>query len=185
MVGESSDPSIIGIDGDLPYSKQTDHYTCVPRCLWMVLEKIKKPGYLITDYTAEEIAKILKSSPHLATSYRDIEYLNEKLKIDTPIVNFKPSSGNKWDDIEAELKDKKPVIAYLKGSPNYRVAHAVVVTKYDPESDKITYVEPRDGEKYIYIGDFMEYWENAHHVLIPVSVGDVIQTNLDEIMEEE
>lgn len=187
MTEELSEPVVIGIKGGLTFSQQTDHYTCVPHCLWMVLEKIKKmvPNHTIKNYTPEEIALIVKSKPRLATSFNDIQYLNEELKEQTPIVTFKPDSGYKWDDIINELKSEKPVIAYLKGNPRRRIAHAVVVTKYDKGNDQVTYIDSKSGSQTIYVADFMDYWDNAANVLYPTEVGKLIQTKFNNAIKED
>lgn len=187
MTEDFAEQVVIGIKGCLPFSQQTDHYTCVPHCLLMVLDEIKKiiPKNTIKNYTSEEIATLVRSKPRLATSFNDVQYLNEELKEQTPIVTFNPDSGFKWDDIKNELRAEKPVIAYLKGNPNHLIAHAVVVTKFDKDNDQITYTDPKLGKKTIYVADFMDYWDNASNVLYLVEVGKLIQTHLDETPKED
>lgn len=169
----------------LPYSQQEDNYSCVPRCAWMVLEHLRnKQNFNIPPFTVPELEKVLETSLYLMTSYGAFKNLNEVLKTGSPIISFKPDTGYKWDELLKELQQKKPVITYLKGNPNHRVAHAVVVTKYDLKTDQITYVDPRDGEKTMYVGKFMEYWENAYNVLVPVNIGEIYQLSLEESIKK-
>ena len=66
----TTEPIVIGIKGALPHTQQILHYTCVPHCLWMVIEKIKLtiPQNSIKSWTVQEIVDIAKSNPHTRAS---------------------------------------------------------------------------------------------------------------------
>ena len=180
------------IDDPIPFSKQDDQNSCVPHCLCMVLDHYRiKEGFWVYGFNVEDIKEICETSRQMATSYRHVENLNKELKTKSnPILTFYPDANYSWDKILEELNEKRPVIAYLKSDRVHPLAHSVIVRKYDPSTDEITMIDPKKGEDLIaredilYIGDFLVLWENAFNILIPVSEGEVFQTDLEKVLKE-
>lgn len=172
---------------DVPFSQQKDHYSCVAHCLWMVINHFgNKDGHNVPNLSVDEIRVKIKSSQELATDLENVININDPLKKANPILTFYPDVNYSWDDILSELREQRPVIAWMREFPDpYDWAHSVVLVSFDPTTNRLVYIDPLEGEKVIYVGDFLEKWENAYKALIIVKVGEVFQIKLDDALKGE
>lgn len=146
-----------------------------------------KENHTVPPLTVTEIIKIINSSPELATDLENVENINEPLKTTSnPIIKFYPDVNYKWDEIEDELREKRPIIAWIRETPDpYEWAHVIVIKEYRPSDRRLIYLDSlKEGEQNMYVGDFLALWENVHNAAIFVKEGEVIQLIFDEIMED-
>jgi len=183
---ENNSSVVLEVD-NIPLSKQGDNYSCVAHCIWMVIQYFAQNlGHTVPDLPVDEITKTIKATPELATDLDDLERINEPLKKANPILTFYPEVDYPWERVLAELREKKPVIAWIKENLDpYVLAHSVVIRKFDPQKGEVIYIDPQEGEQTMYIGRFLELWANAYNILIPIKVGEVLQTRLDLVLKKE
>ncbi len=87
-------------------------------------------------------------------------------------------------EIETEMKEKRPVIAWVELSTNgHRCGHAVVITGIDRDESLIYYNDPIFGEKQEEMTVFTSRWDNRERILIKVKIGQ--RRILDEFIEED
>jgi len=166
---------------DVPLIYQEKDFTCVPVCIKMVLDSIRAQntnGYIPT-MNVEEISMTI-GTDELGTSLEDVEKINEKLVKAIPSIEFVAEMNRGFDEIEKEILQGKPVIAWIK----IPYAHSVVITGVDKTLLTVYYNDPQRGKKQMDMGKFISCWQEADNTLIKVKIGEKIQRIMPEYAEK-
>ena len=133
-----------------------------------------------------DIAKIIETRAD-GTLIENVRNLNTNLTVLRAIPSLEFDVGLKMhslSEIEEEIKNNRPVIAWVELSEGIRrYAHAIVIT--DLDRNLIYYNDPMFGEMQEDIGAFMSKWERLDRLLIKVKIGKREQRLLDEYVRKE
>ena len=166
---------------DVPMFGQPIFYYCVPACIKMVVEYVRREhGTKIPRLKISTIARIVKTTID-GTAPKDVENMNEALARSVPSVEFKTQFLGRFPEIVRELNEKRPVIVWINCvDPPDTVWHAIVVTGFDPEHNKIFYNEP-DGaiENEEEVGIFINKM-GVQGKMVKVLIGKIIDRHIDE-----
>lgn len=162
----SADPlPIVHID-------QEDRFSCAPICVKMVLNYVSQDlGINIPNLDLNDIRRIVRTQADGTLPY-DVARINQKLRPASHRVEFIPSEGNSFHDIEEELEGKRPVIAWiLKTVDNIGFYHAVVITHVDKDRLIVGYDDPMFGKQEYPVPSFLNDWEECeNNLLIRLSI---------------
>jgi ABC-type bacteriocin/lantibiotic exporter with double-glycine peptidase domain len=166
---------------DVPLEYQEDDVSCVPVCMKMILEFIRRenPTGYIPNMNVEEISQTV-GTDELGTPLENIEKINEKLGKAVPSVEFVAELNCSFREIENEILEGKPVIAWVK-IPH---PHSIVVTGLNKDSLIVYYNDPELGKKQIEMGKFVSSWNQYDNVLIKVKIGGKIQRIIPEYAQK-
>jgi len=170
------------VELDVPLFGQPMFYYCVPTCIKMVLEYVrKKHGKKIPRLSIKTIARVVKTTID-GTAPKDVENMNDYLSKVVPSVEFKTEFLSRFPEVRKELEDKEnPVIAWINCvEPPDMVWHAVVVTGFDPRTNTVFFNDP-DGsiEKKEDVGKFIKKW-GVQARLVKVLIGRKQQRHINE-----
>lgn len=165
---------------------QTDGYSCVPRCVKMILDYISGGlGGKLHNLDVSDIGEIIETRTD-GTLPNKITNLNKEKHVlrAVPSIEFEyDQKMHTFAEIEAEMKERRPVIAWVELSEDHhRCAHAVVVTGIDKDKSLIYYNDPIFGEKEEEITVFVSRWDKLDRTLVKVKIGQ--KRILDEFIEE-
>jgi len=166
---------------NVPLEYQEDDFSCVPVCIKMILEFVRQQnttGY-VPNMNIEEISQAI-GTDELGTPLQGIEKINEKLLKAVPSIEFEAKMNCTFSEIEKEIQDGRPVIAWIK-TP---FAHSILVTGLNREALVLYYNDPQRGKRQIEMGKFMSAWESIDNVLIKVEIGGKIQRVIPEFVEK-
>ena len=166
---------------DVSLEYQENDFSCTPVCIKMVLEFVRKenPTGYIPGMNVEEISKTV-GTDELGTPLENIGKINEKLLKAVLSVEFVAEINCSFDEIENEILQGKPVIAWVK-IPH---PHSVVVTGLNKDLLIVYYNDPELGKKQIEMGRFISAWDRNNNVLIKVKIGEKIQRVIPEYAEK-
>lgn len=134
---------------DVPHMHQQTFYYCVPACQKMVLDySVKhfniKSSKVLSVKTIAKVTRTLKEG----TAPEDCERVNELLRRARPPIKFETKYVQDFPDILAELKEEKPVIAWINmKDPPDQLWHAVVVKGFEPSTHTVFYDNPAETEE--------------------------------------
>jgi hypothetical protein len=164
---------------------QEDGHSCVPRCVKMILMYIANTFKGRTpDFDLEKIGKIIETRRD-GTYPEKVKNLNKVKEVVTamPSIEFEyEMKRHAIDEIEAELNDKQPMIAWVTLMSGRRTAHAVVITGL--ENGIVYYNDPIYGEQKEDLPSFLTRWEEQDRTLIKVKIGKKTQRILEEFEEK-
>ncbi|MEM4733598.1 MAG: papain-like cysteine protease family protein [Candidatus Bathyarchaeia archaeon] len=165
---------------------QADGYSCVPRCVRMIFDYVGvKFGGCVPSLDISEIAEVIETKID-GTLPEKVANLNRDRRVlkAVPSIEFDVDLRSySLADIEKEIADERPVIAWVEVSNGvHRFVHAVVVSGVDRDKGLIYYNDPIFGEKEEEIGAFMSRWEKLDRIMIKVKIGK--RRMLDEFFEE-
>lgn len=166
---------------DVPIFRQPIVYYCVPACIKMVLEYARREhGTKIPRLKISTIARIVKTTLD-GTAPKDVENMNEHLARSVPSVEFKTEFLCRFPELRAELDAERPVIVWINCvDPPDTVWHAVVVTGFDPETNKVFYNDPDSTtQKEEDVGVFNRKW-GVQGRLVKVLIGRKQQRHINE-----
>jgi len=141
-----------------------------------------KSDVILPELKVREIAGIVNTRED-GTLLEDVKNINQNKAIlkAIPSIEFETCVLCKFSEIEDEINNHRPVIAWLAIPTNGTLfKHSVVVTCVDMENHLIYYNDPIFGKKRENIGSFMSMWENLDKILIKVKIGKREQRLLDE-----
>ena len=173
---------------DIPLIRQEDSYSCVPICLKMILDflneflKETSSDVVLPSFEVADIAKIVNTRED-GTLLDDVKNLNQNKDIlrAIPSIEIETKMLCNLNEIETEVSENRPVIAWLVVSTNGRkFKHSVVVTGLDIENHLIFYNDPFFGKQQANIGSFVSMWEKMDRTLIKVKIGKRKQRLLEE-----
>jgi hypothetical protein len=169
-------PSIL----DVPTELQEDDFSCVPVCIKMILEFVRRgnPGGFIPNLSVEEIS-IAMSTDELGTRLSAVEGINAKLQKSVPSIEFESKTNCTFSDIENEIQQGKPVIAWLR-MPH---PHSIVIEGFDKTKLIVFYNDPQVGKRQMEMGRFMSSWDDMDNVLIKAKIGEKLQRVIPEFIE--
>lgn len=162
------------------FGQQRPNY-CVPTCVKMVLEYVrKKHGRKIPRLSIKTIARVTKTAID-GTAPKDVERLNEILSRAEPSVEFQARFLGRFPEVIKELDEESPVIAWINVvEPPDVVLHAVVITGFDSETNIVFFNDPYDKtEKKEEIGVFIKKW-GVYARLVKVLIGKKQQRYINE-----
>jgi len=137
---------------------------------------------MLPDLRIEDIAEILGTS-ELGTALENIKNINKNEEIlkAIPSIEFEDKMMCGLSEVEMEITENRPIIAWISVSVDSReFVHSVVITGIDMEKHLIYYNDPIYGKKEEHIGKFMSMWEKVDRTLIKVKIGKREQRLLDE-----
>ena len=170
---------------NVPHRYQPDGHSCVPYCLYMVLEYLvsKHPG--VTAPTIEQIAQTIGTT-ELGTDFNSIENINIIIDESIPSVEFKTDKTYpNWDSISKDIQDQKPVILWIECRDQLGVpyTHSVVVDGYT--KNKVFYKDPLHGTIEEDMTTFLPKWDALDRYAIRVKVGERVERKLTEFIKGE
>lgn len=170
------------VELNVPMFGQPIFYYCVPTCVKMVLEYVReKHGKTrIPRLSIKRIANVVKTTVD-GTAPRDVENMNEALSGAVPSVEFEAKFLSRFPEVIEELNGERPVIVWINVvEPPDIVLHAVVITGFDPETNKVFFNDP-DGavEKTEEVGIFVRKWGDYAR-LVKVLIGRKQQRHINE-----
>jgi hypothetical protein len=167
---------------------QEDGNSCVPRCVKMVFMYISNSSEgRIPDFDLDKIGKIVEIKRD-GTYPEKVLNLNKVKEVVTamPSIEFEyEMKTHAIDEIEEELNDKQPMIAWVTLMKGKRSAHAVVITGLDMETRTVYYNDPIYGQQEEDLPSFLTRWEDQDHTLLKVKIGKKTQRILEEFPKEE
>jgi ABC-type bacteriocin/lantibiotic exporter with double-glycine peptidase domain len=166
---------------DVPIVFQEDDFSCVPACIKMILEFALKqnPIGLVIDISVQEIGESM-GTDELGTPLSGVRGINEKLKKTVPSIEFEAKTNCVLKEIETEIQNEKPVVAWLK----MPYPHSIVITGVDKKRLIVYYNDPQRGKSQMDMGKFMSSWKNIDSVLIKVKIGEKLQRVIPEFVEK-
>ena len=166
---------------DVPLEYQDNDFSCTPVYIKMVLEfiRVQNPIGYVPNIDVEEISRTI-GTDELGTPLQNVENINKKLVKAVPSIEFVAEINCSFDEIENEILNGKPVIAWVK-IPYH---HSVVVTGLNRDSLIIYYNDPESGKKQIEMGRFISAWNSIDNVLIKAKIGEKIQRIIPEYAEK-
>ncbi len=166
---------------DVPLEYQEDDFSCTPVCIKMVLDYVRKqnPEDYIPNLSVEEISETM-GTDELGTPLENVENINEKLQKALPSVEFVSEMNCSFIEIEKEISDGKPVIAWVR-IPH---PHSIVVTGLNKALLIVQYNDPELGKRQIEMGRFISAWNQNDNVLIKVKIGEKVQRIIPEYAEK-
>lgn len=156
----------------------------------MVLDFINpRVGENNLSLSIEEIAEIVGTTMD-GTVFNDVNKINRDKRIlqTVPSIEFVAVyEHHTLEDIENELKENKPVIAWISGSETgaREMQHSVVITNLDRDNYTIQYNDPIDGDHQRTLGDFISLWDSTDRTLIRVKIGEREQRLIVEYGNEQ
>ena len=166
---------------DVPVELQEDDFSCVPTCVKMVLEHIRKTNSncSIPIETLKEIS-LAMGTDELGTPLDGTKGLNSALEKAQPSIEFEDKIRSSLSEIEKELEQEKPVIVWLK----IPFSHSVVVTGLSKETLTVYFNDPLKGKRELEMGKFLSAWEALDKILIKVKIGEKVQRTMTDFIEE-
>jgi len=116
----------------------------------------------------------------LGTPLENVDEINKKLQKAVPSVEFITKLNCRFEEIENEISEGRPVIAWVK----IPYPHSIVVTGLNKDLLIIYYNDPELGKKQIEIGKFISAWNRTDNVLVKVKIGEKIQRIIPEYAEK-
>jgi hypothetical protein len=152
---------------DVPLEHQDDDFSCTPLCILMVLKYVANrftSGFPSLDLAT--ISEVVKTSADIGgTTFENIENINSLFRKTSPSLEIVPSFRNKFEEIIEEIKNGRPVIAWvLMPNPNGSYDHSIVITDVDPVYARIT----------IPTRQFIEMWNGCYRILIKFKIGEKV-----------
>lgn len=173
----------------VPLVYQENSHSCVPACLKMVIDFLRTTTRrtstdVLPSLNIKQIGRIV-GTDLTGTSLEGIKNLNMNRKILklVPSLEFGCKQLCEFEEIVAEIKSNRPVIAWISASDEktqFKFTHSVVITGVDAEGQAICYNDPIWGEKEESVADFMRKWEGTDRTLIKIEIGTRAQRLLDE-----
>jgi hypothetical protein len=163
---------------------QEDGYSCVPRCVKMILMYVS--GYAesrVPDYDLEKIAKIFETRA-------DGTYPEKVLNINRSpeIVLAKPSiefdlelKYHRFEELLTEIEDGQPPIVWVTLHDKNHIhscAHAIVITNI--EDGRVFFNDPMFGKQSELVESFITRWDEVDRIVIKVKIGKKKQRMLEE-----
>jgi hypothetical protein len=172
----------------VPYVSDEDGNLCVPSCIKMVLDYVRNAvqgEVSLPSFELEEIMEIVETQA-TGTDFMNVRKMNVKLEKTVPSVEFDVNPASRqFRDIEEELAERRPVIAWLYVTIDEDGCyHAVVITGYDRTRQIIMLNDPMRGKIEQQVGQFMAEWQKTGQMLIKLKVGKKVQRKLTEYLEE-
>lgn len=162
---------------DVPVVYQEDDFSCVPVCIKMMLEFIRTQntdGY-VPNMDVREIAETIGTDV-LGTSLEDVKKINAKLLKTVPSIEFVAEMNCSFSEIEKEILQGKPVIAWVR----IPFSHSIVVTGIDTTLLIVYYNDPQKGKRQMEMGKFISCWGEVDNTLVKVKVGEKLQRIIPE-----
>ncbi len=152
---------------------------CVPACVEMTLKYLNNchgPG--IECLSQIEIAKLCGTTEG-GTQHDAVVNLNAQTERYIPSVDFRFVKNQTLKDVNRELSQNLPVIAFVqKRADNDKYPHAVLITGLNTSGDRIQYNDPMGkADEQTDIGKFMDMWAKDFCAWF-ISLG--VQRKLDE-----
>jgi len=178
---------------DVPFRRQPNGDYCVPTCIWMVNEYLRKKygEKEIRKLSVKKIAKQILTKLGGGTEFKNISLINKIYTSKKYRITFNPQSPRSWSDIIEENKNQKPLIAWiwLSNDEGTRgVGHSVVICDIDKSRGDIYYNDPaKKPMRREDIASFISKWENenVNCAIITVEVEKRKQTQIPEYSKEE
>jgi hypothetical protein len=139
----------------------------------------------VPDFDIDKIGKITETKRD-GTYPEKVKNLNtvKEIVTSTPSIEFEyEMKRHAIDEIENELNDKQPMIAWVTLMLGYRPAHAVVITGLDMEKRTVYYNDPIYGKQKEDLPSFLTRWEDQDRTLVKVKIGKKTQRMLEEFEE--
>lgn len=156
----------------VPHVDQDDDYSCVPACVKMVVQFHHQRNNSLPNPTFDEIKRAIGTRPD-GTMLDDVPKVNRLLKSATHKLEFTFSERASFEEIEKELSEGRPVIAWLKKVNDRRIAsHSVVIKEVSRETLTIAYEDPFYGQQASSITQFMGEWNNSANILIRATIDE-------------
>ncbi len=165
----------IQLDVPLELPLQDDGFSCVPRCVKMVLQYvIDKLNGRIPNISLEEIAKVIETCQD-GTFPDKVMNLNKDKRIlrASPSIEFNHEmKSHTIQEIENEILAGRPVIAWIEmGDDGRSCAHGVVITGIDINHSNIYYNDPIFGKMVEELSVFTSKWDSVFRILITIKIG--------------
>jgi hypothetical protein len=163
------------LDVPLEVPLQEDSFSCVPRCVKMILQYIKERlNGKIPSISLEDIGEVIETCED--GTYPDkVANLNNDKRIlkSSPSIEFNyDQKMHSIKEIEDELNSGRPVIAWTELTDNsHSCGHAVVITGIDISQSVIYYNDPILGKKMEDLSVFTSKWDSIFRILITVRIG--------------
>jgi ABC-type bacteriocin/lantibiotic exporter with double-glycine peptidase domain len=158
---------------------------CVPACIKMILEYLRQDyGDNIPRLSLSRIARIVETKWD-GTSPKDVENINKYLETKV-CIKFKAQFMGHFQDIEKELREKRPVIVWVNIAPAPNLLwHAVVVRGFDPDTNSVFFNDPWDNrEKSEEVGVFIQKW-STEAKMVKLLISKAEQTSLEAYPKEQ
>jgi hypothetical protein len=172
--------------------RQEDGFSCVPRCVKMIFMYIGNSFEgRAPDFDLERIGKIIETKGDGTFPEKVLNLNSNKISevaSAIPSIEFELKlSPHSLDEIESEIVDKQPPIAWIRLYDEEHIkkcAHAVVITGIEREKGLVYYNDPIFGEKTARITDFVTLWDEEDRILIKVKIGKKKQRMLEEFDQQ-
>ena len=169
-------------DIDVPYVSQgDDDVGCVWACVKMMIEFYAKKYPDLPNPDVEVVKKGISYQKD-GTRLDGVLGINQHLKGTKHELIFDWIDFAKFPDIEEELAEGKPVIAWIKQNRHADIHHSIVVKGADTSLLRVSVNDPEPEEPHEHkLTDFMRAWETGDRILIRAHVGlRPTQRKLDE-----
>ncbi|WGM90694.1 MAG: papain-like cysteine protease family protein [Candidatus Bathyarchaeum tardum] len=169
---------------------QEDGFSCIPRCVKMVLMFIKNfyPQGRVPDFDLEEIGKIIDTRAD-GTYPNMILNLNSVPEVLAAIPSIEFEYALKWHtltELETEIGDGQPPIVMIDlKDDQHRCKHAVVITEVNESTNQVYFNDPIYGERSMYIPDFLASWDSWDREVVKIKIGKKKQRMLEEFGNQE
>lgn len=170
---------------NVPPDFQPDGHSCVPYCLYMVLNYLKTHHKEVIAPSVEKIALTIGTT-QLGTDFNSIENINIIIEESIPSVEFKTDKTYpNWDSIIKDIQDDKPVILWIECQDQLGIpyTHSIVVDGYT--RNKVFYKDPLHGTIEESLATFLPKWNAVDRYTIRVKVGERLERKLTEFIKGE
>ncbi len=168
---------------DVPLWGQPARNYCVPTCLKMLVEFLRQTfGDAIPRLSISQIARIVNTQWD-GTAPKEVENINKYFEAKL-CIEFKAEYMRRFPEIQKELKEGRPVIAWLNSQkPPDKLWHAVVVRGFD-EANFVVFNDPWDCKrKTEEVGVFISKW-GTEAKMVRLLISKEKQSSLIEYQEK-
>jgi len=159
---------------------------CVPVCLKIVLEIMKKTVKGIPNLSIKKIANLIGTDADGTIPSKNIENINVKLNATSPQINFETDLGDiRWGSIKSDVHEENPlqtpVIALIGQYDTQEMGwmkHAVVIL--DAQDDYTFYWDPFYGPISEPTNLFFRKWDQLQRFCVRLIHIPRTQTLLEE-----
>ncbi len=169
---------------------QEDGYTCVPRCVKMVLMYVSKlsADTRVPDFDLHKISKIIETKAD-GTYAQSILNMNKAPEIASskPSIEFELElKYHRLEELVQEINDGQPPIVWVSlydANRIHRCTHAIVITNI--EGGKVYFNDPMFGARSELVESFITRWDEVDRIVVKVKIGKKKQKMLEEFPANE